>query len=1018
MLAGFKGQDCEPGSHAHELIVKHKVSALLLKTENYQSGRRLKAFLEDLQALAKGHGYERPLLICLDEEVGSQSMFYDDEMLCKFPCEMALASTRDVELIRQIGQTIAIQWRSVGVNMYVGPVLDICNKHISKFAGIHTFGTTADQVTKYAGAFCQGLKDGGILVCAKHFPGIGNAVMDEQNEVLSIQDCEETIVSNGLVPYRDIIAQGTVDAVTVSNAAFPNVSDLDYLGMLSPKIVEGMLRNRLDFKGVAIGECVEMDMVYSNWGAGQAAALAILHAGCDMVTVCESYEIQREVLHYLEMAFDDESREMIHLACTSRIENLRKSLSWETLSFELSPVDISENKTLADATYGKTISMVRDHDKVVPLTSYMMSKRREYETLEFLNQNLPSYKFAKFAVLSPAVKDLNITGSYNCGNINKGELEVIFKEFVNYLSSYSLMHTYHVYHIEYGATGLTRAQEEVIKECDLIICITVDACTNSYQLGISKKLTMMIEYLRDKINGQSKQLIFLGTGSPYECQSLGPVGSSYICCYDYSFLALRNVCKVLFGDLKPQGRIFGNGPTKNIVSFESSGGNWDFGGLLNTTHDSVDDAVAAEAFQSTLGTEIKSDVESARVRPWVVEEFVFDRDILPVYAMSKSDSIPELQDVVTSHTLHRLRPLYQECEGNLKTFMIRNSTIGLTYGFILTYYEAATKTGQILYMVVNKWRRRQQIGEALHRHVLRYFTIEKRCQDISLGGAFPLVLLFTPSLIAEFKKVWQVLEKRTSTRSNNKIETATSAFYFIEFFRSTGWGSSKYGFVQQERHILKLNIGYDWALPGTNILAGPKAIQFNSPEEYIRTLRGTGVEFELLPDDKYPQILLEEYISRNELEDEEEVRFPDIFRLASRFMARESRDRKFTMILGAFVQGVPVGCLVIYSKMSELSNFYMLIDNVGTFKDNAMGITAVSVAHAEILNELGGLDRDLIKLGLITTAVQIVRALKIKNLVLHNVSNECVPTYEALGFERYRVYCALFGRKKAFEWVL
>lgn len=640
LLAGFSGQNCASGSHVYLLIVKHRVSALLIKSENYQSGKQLKKLISDIQSLASSHNYEKPVLICIDPEIGAMNIFYDDPIICKFPCEMALSSTGDLDLIRKIGEVTAIQWKSIGVNMYIGPILDICEKNINKVIGVHSFGTTKEQVIKYAGNFCKGLKDGGIIVCAKHFPGNGNGIFDDMTETLTVLDSEYSILSNSVFPYKEMINQGNLDAVTVSNAAFPNVSDLDYIAFLTPKIVKGILRNRLGFNGVAIGECLEVDIVYTSWGIGQAAALAILNAGCDMVTICDSYDNQCEALKYLTMAFQDESKESILLSCLSRINELTKTLSWDKLNFDLSPKIINEYRQLSDLAYGESIFMPRDYDNIIPLTSYFMKKKKEYERIELLNLNLPPYKFIKIVVLSPNTKDLNINGSFNCEYINKTELDVTFKEFINYLSSYSLMHTYHVNQIEYGLQGLTYKQEKILANSDLIILITVDARVNTYQLGIVKKLTIIVEHLRDKINLLSKQLIILSTSIPYEFTTPTPIAATFICCYDYSFFAFRNVCKLLFGDLIPRGGILEHDSNKNNISNDFLNKNWDFNGGLNKTYDNEGkinggrnsgkpESIGESGFKkgNRDNTNNDDDLESTRIKPWVVEEFEFNKDI-------------------------------------------------------------------------------------------------------------------------------------------------------------------------------------------------------------------------------------------------------------------------------------------------------------------------------------------------------------------------------------------------------
>lgn len=1043
LICGFSGVTCEPDSHAHNLITKHQISAIMIKPCNYQSSSQLKRLIADIQTLAMYQGYAKPLLVCIDRDIGLMDIFYQDPIIMQFPNEMALASTNDLELIREVGKTIAIQYRSLGFNMFIGPVLDICLKNFGKYSHVHCWGITSAQVIKYANEFIEGLKLGGMLVCVKNFPGIGNAILDDMNETLTCLSTEQEIEATTLGPFKKLLSKPNfVDAVSISNVLFPNVSSIDLFAFMSPQIVQGLLRDKLNFSGVAIAECLEVDLVYTNWGLGQAAALAVLYAGCDMLVICESYENQLEAMKYLKLGFNDESRELILLSCISRIEILKARLNWkENLNFELTPLDIKANKLLVEMAYSKSICLSRDYEKIIPLTRYIINKRLEYSNLEFFNPNLPPYKFVKMVVLTPSVHDLNIHGSYQCGKISKSELDVTFKEFTNYLSSYSLMHTYHVHQLEYGSKGFTQQQERMIADSDLIIFVSVDARINTYQLGISKKLTIVIEHLRDKIQALSKQMLILSTSSPYEFMTPAPLGASFICCFDYSFHALRNVVKLLFGDLIPTGRILDDNDEINegdtVVDFansdklmNSSFTSWDLNGILNKPiqpqpqqqqqrrQQQLQESHAPIALPQT-GNRIKNENKTYTARnkskPWIVEDFEFERDALPAFAITKTDLINEMLDIIDTHQIYRVKQALEDCDGDLKVFLIKNPTIGLIYGFMMVNFDSRVKRGEILYMCVTKWKRRHQIGESLHRHAVRYLTIQRGCLSVSLGSVFPLMAIFTKEMLEEFIKVWNYLEAAASGASvangddgqpNSKIATFAESYEFIEFFRSTGWESSKYGFKQIVRNILRIEgLHRNFQLPHSLNVSN---FVINTADDFIELLKGFQFSFKLVDDDSISQ----EILSNNDLKDEEEIRFPTIYSYTNKFKMRESPSEKNTLILIGFMQGIPIASGIIYSRKSHLANFYPLIDKMTTIEQNVCGLTGLVVSDS--VNE----NVDLVKLAMVTTCIQIIKKMGINHVILHNVLAEHIPMYSSMGFEPHRLYCADFGRKKAFEWVL
>ena len=97
---------------------------------------------------------------------------------------------------------------------------------------------------------------GGVAATAKHFPGLGAAAASQNTDAgpVTLYLSLATIRSIDEVPFAAAIAAG-VKLVMVSWAVYPAMGARP--AGLSPNVVQGELRGRLDFTGVTITDALE-----------------------------------------------------------------------------------------------------------------------------------------------------------------------------------------------------------------------------------------------------------------------------------------------------------------------------------------------------------------------------------------------------------------------------------------------------------------------------------------------------------------------------------------------------------------------------------------------------------------------------------------------------------------------------------------------------------------------------------------------------------------------------------------
>lgn len=102
----------------------------------------------------------------------------------KWPEGLGIAATFSPEVCRQFGETIAKEYRALGITTALSPQIDLATEpRWMRFED--TFGTHPDQVTDLARLYCDGLQttpgtaDGwgreSVCAMAKHWPGGGPA---------------------------------------------------------------------------------------------------------------------------------------------------------------------------------------------------------------------------------------------------------------------------------------------------------------------------------------------------------------------------------------------------------------------------------------------------------------------------------------------------------------------------------------------------------------------------------------------------------------------------------------------------------------------------------------------------------------------------------------------------------------------------------------------------------------------------------------------------------------------------
>ncbi|MFN2454827.1 MAG: glycoside hydrolase family 3 N-terminal domain-containing protein [Pyrinomonadaceae bacterium] len=287
--------------HTRALIEEVKPGGVVLFGRNIESASQVALLTAQIRDAAGSGG----VLIGVDQEGGLVDRFRE---ICEpMPSAKAVREAGQTELAQKFGEFSARALRLLGFNINFAPVLDLSGDNHDNGLRGRTFGAYAAEVSRLAGAYVDGLQQGGVIACGKHFPGLGGSSVDSHRRLPVVKHSWDEIFERDLVPFMDLLFHRPgerLHSVMVSHAAFPEVSeflqawfrrtrdlpsleDLHQLpATISGNVVMRLLRQALKFDGLVITDDMEMGAVVQTLSVAEASLRAV-QAGSDMILICE-----------------------------------------------------------------------------------------------------------------------------------------------------------------------------------------------------------------------------------------------------------------------------------------------------------------------------------------------------------------------------------------------------------------------------------------------------------------------------------------------------------------------------------------------------------------------------------------------------------------------------------------------------------------------------------------------------------------------------------------------------------
>lgn len=467
-----------------------------------------------------------PLLLYMDAECGIRDMFSFGTI---FPSLMALGASRSKELAYKMGYAIGKEARAIGMSMASNPVIDINNNPDNPIINTRAISDEANLVIELAGEYIKGIQEAGIIPNGKHFPGHGDTDVDSHVAMPVVKHSKEYLMKNELLPYKVLIKNGMVGVMT-AHIIFPSLLGSDEGNLpatLSKNIITNLLRKELNFDGLIVSDSLAMRGIKDVYGLEKSSVMAV-KAGHDIIL--QDYNSDPDItIDAVVSAVESGEIDVEQInESVRRILELRESLG--NLNNDL--IDINEVRKIVDSN--EHVAIAREiADKSITVL--------ENRDIPFMKANNE-----KILVIATKTEEEGSVAEDLHSNIT-GKSGYMFDECKKYIKNAE----FRVINENPGPDEI----ESILKEAENYDKLVFGTFIRviSYKEG-SGSIPLAQAKLIEKINKAVKSPAFIIFGSPYAMNKL-PVLNNCIVAYSDCEYSIDSALKVLFGGLKPEGKL-------------------------------------------------------------------------------------------------------------------------------------------------------------------------------------------------------------------------------------------------------------------------------------------------------------------------------------------------------------------------------------------------------------------------------------------------------------------------------
>ncbi|MCJ8010219.1 glycoside hydrolase family 3 protein [Paenibacillus sp. KQZ6P-2] len=321
-----------------------------------------------------------PMLIAANLEAGGNGSASDGTYFGK---QMQVAATDNDDMAYKLGFVAGREGRAVGCNWSFAPVVDIDLNFRNPITNVRTFGSDAKRVARMAKEYTRGVRESGLAVSVKHFPGDG---VDERDQhlvtsvnSLSVDEWDNTF---GMV-FQELIEAGA-QTMMVGHIMLPAYSRLLVPGIeenelmpatLAPELLQILLRQQLGFNGLIVTDASLM----AGFMMAEKREIAVprsIASGCDMFlfnkNINEDFAFMMKGLENGILTMERVDEAVTRILALKASLGLHKQQQEGTLvpgPEQLANLQSEEHVSWSKECADQSVTLVKDTQKLLPIAS-------------------------------------------------------------------------------------------------------------------------------------------------------------------------------------------------------------------------------------------------------------------------------------------------------------------------------------------------------------------------------------------------------------------------------------------------------------------------------------------------------------------------------------------------------------------------------------------------------------------------------------------------------------------------
>ncbi|PZP47214.1 MAG: beta-N-acetylhexosaminidase [Azospirillum brasilense] len=272
-ILGISGTSLTPEETT--LFRRHRPAGAILFARNVADPAQLRSLTSALREVL---GEEAPILV--DQEGGRVARLRPPHWPA-FPPGASFEGRPEAAL--ENAALLGATCLEMGLDVVCAPVLDLRHPGAHDVIGDRAFSERPAEVARIGAAWIAGLRAAGCIPVIKHIPGHGRAMADSHLDLPRVSATRRELEVD-LFPFQAVCRPDAGRGAWAMTAhILYDALDPDRPATLSPRVIEGVIRDEVGFDGLLLSDDLAMKALS---GKPEDLALQALDAGCDVVLHC------------------------------------------------------------------------------------------------------------------------------------------------------------------------------------------------------------------------------------------------------------------------------------------------------------------------------------------------------------------------------------------------------------------------------------------------------------------------------------------------------------------------------------------------------------------------------------------------------------------------------------------------------------------------------------------------------------------------------------------------------------